>query len=144
MKNPDKDGAISMEMRFNKYEGGLENSEKSFGLNSMNSGLSGNQPLSFSMEGGSPTKTNILHQKALMNKSNNIPQMQSFKSTGTDQSMPSKVVVLDSKCQSPRLEDMAQSGGEKTSLHNLDGVENGDTDLGSQAKAKKASGFGVE
>jgi hypothetical protein len=64
--------------------------------------------------------------------------MESFKSTGTQHSMPSKVVGLDSRGQSPRLEDMAQSGGEKTSLHNLDGVENGDTDLGFQAKAKKA------
>lgn len=141
MKNPDKDGAVSMEMRFNKYEGGIETSEKSFGINSINSVYSGNQPQSFSVESGSPIKKGTLLSKALVSQSNRIPQMESIKSTGTEQSMQAE--GLDSRGQSPKLEDMGHPGGEKTSLHNLDGVESGDPDLGFQAKAKKASSFHV-
>ena len=85
MKNPqNKDEMISMEIRFNKYEGGLNESNKSMGStnNSIRFGADGSQNMDGNLSPGKKCATS-LHKQALMNKSQGMPQIDSFRSTGT-------------------------------------------------------------
>jgi len=108
MKNSQNpEDQISMELRFNKYEGGVNESGKSMGStnNSIRFGADGNQDGNISPGKKGATS---LHKQALMNKSQGMPQIDSFRSTNTMKSDQSPT-------RSPQ-----KDAGEKTSLHDVD------------------------
>ena len=115
----------SIEMRFNKYEGGVNESGKSMGStnNSFRQGGEGD-PVSPSKKGA----TTSLHKQALMNKTGGLPQVDSFRSGAT----------MKSDCGSARSNQ--KDGGEKTSLHE---VEDGDDEEDFKLE-KKVSSFHKE
>ena len=122
-KNPEE--VPSIEMRFNKYEGGVNESGKSIASdnNSFRQGGEGD-PISPSKKG-----TTSLHKQALMNKTGGQPQIDSFRSGQTMRSDTGSAKNQNTK-----------DGGEKTSLHDVDvGGDDGD-----ELKQKKVSSFQKE
>ena len=144
MRNPNPDPAemVSMEIRFNKYEGGLD-SQKSFGVsNSINSFSVGGPNGNMSEGGLSPTKKGPnMYKKALTNNFG-MPQVDSFKSTNTMGSINRENQLCNSNTSAGKEKAPETLGGKKTSLHELpEDFEKQEEELTMALRLKKVSSF---